>query len=91
MSDSRGGFLLVCRAATAMLPPKFKRATPMSTLTAMTAQAQRDAGGFSADALLPPAHCPDGLRPQGSEQAARQRLTLGGSESKLLSLSCSIG
>ncbi len=54
-------------------------------MAATTEQAKREAGGFSADALSLVADCPDGLRPQGGEQAADQPSTSGGAESNFLS------
>jgi len=57
----------------------------MNSTTATMEPAQRDAGGFFADALWLPAHRPDGLRPQGGEQAANQRRPFRRHESKFLS------
>jgi len=47
--------------------------------------AQRDERGFSFGGTYRPAHRPDGLRPQGVEQAANQRRSSRRPESKFLS------
>ncbi len=64
------------------MPPK----APMNTTTATMEPAQRAGREFCLGATLRPAHGPDGLRPQGREQAANQRRLYKPQESKFLSL-----
>ena len=73
ISDSRslrGMFALVSADRAATMAATLKRATQMSTMPETMEPAQRDERGFSSGATFRPAPSPDGLRPQGWEQAA---------------------
>jgi len=57
----------------------------MNTPTAMMEPAQRTGREFCLGGTFRPAHGPDGLRPQGREQAANPRRAVRRPESKFLS------